>query len=112
MGWISEHAEQLFTDFMSNKPDYSNLIFIHKWYDFDRFKKEQKDLDPNKVNKITLFKFKTALLNYAEKKLVSHRNSIRGKLVDEINTRIQKSNYVDKLNYLDFQIETAMREIN
>ena len=63
------------------------------------------------MTNIYLVKFKTALLNYAEYLVAKHRDSIRLKTVDEINTRLFKSSYVDKLNYLDFQIETIMREM-
>ena len=57
-------------------------------------------------------KYKTALLNYAEHIIAKHRNSIRLKNVDEINTRLFRGNYSEKLNYLDFQIETVMREMS
>lgn len=63
------------------------------------------------MTNIYLIKYKTALLNYAEHMIAKHRNSIRFKTVDEINTRLFRGNYSEKLNYLDFQIETIMREM-
>lgn len=112
MVWLNENGEQMYKDFMASKPDSKSLLFIHRWYDIDRFKKEEHRLDPKKVNQINLSKFKTALLNYVERKIARHRDSVRAKTVDEINTRLHKCKYIDKLNYLDFQIETTMREMS
>ena len=91
----------MYNDFLASKPSYQSLLFIHEWYDKERFKKD-KDLNPKKVSEISLNKYQTAMLNYAENLIRRHRCGVRVKTIDEINTRLFKSNYQDKLNYLDF----------
>ena len=92
----------MFNEFMASSPDQKRLLFIHKWYEIDKFKDEQPRISAKKLNQINLVKFKTALLNYAERKLIRHRSRVHNKLLEEIKMRLFKNNYAEKLSYLDF----------
>ena len=41
INWLNENIEQMYSDFIDSKPNYDRLLLIHKWYDPDRFKKEE-----------------------------------------------------------------------
>ena len=99
---------------MESSPDNANLLFIHMWYDIDRFRKNEKmwyKADRSILLQISLSKFKVALLNYVENKVNRHKCRYRTKIIQEIRTRLHKNDYLEKLNFLNFQIETVMREI-
>lgn len=113
MAWINSNIDCLYHDFIESGVSYRDLLFIHKWNDPDKFSKlGAKEPEPKKVREINIRKFKIALMNIVEAKANRHRSSIRTKSVEEIKYKMFQCNYTEKLNYLDFQIETKMRELS
>lgn len=99
--WINENVEDMYTNFVASKPSLNELLFIHKWSDPDKFRRDKSYQDVKNVKQITLRKFNAALFNLVEYKVMIHRNKIRSRSVDEIKFKMFKCNLLEKLNYLD-----------
>ena len=38
-GFLDDNIDDLYHNFLKSKPDYEQLLFIHKWSNPDKFKK-------------------------------------------------------------------------
>lgn len=77
LAWLNQNVENMFNCFMADKgPSYKQLLFIHKWFNPDQ-NMDRKYQNPIHVKTISIDKFRIALFNYTEAKLLKHRNSIR-----------------------------------
>ena len=74
--------------------------------------KSGKKTAPKKLKELDLKMFKMAMIYFAESKLVKHRYRRRCQSHEEIHWKLLKApNYVEKLQYFDYQIETTVRSM-
>ena len=50
VNWLNNNGESMFNEFMASSPDQKRLLFIHKWYEIDKFKDEQPRISAKKLN--------------------------------------------------------------
>lgn len=70
MKFLDLNIDELFRNFMAQRPDYHQLLFIHRWYDLSCKVAEeagrQHPISQEAVKDINLRKFRIALNNIVE----------------------------------------------
>lgn len=108
--WIEDNLNQMFDNFMNSKPTYEQLLYVHKWYNPEKY--QLRKFESKDVYAISANKYKMAMFNMIEKKLIDHKNRVRNRQFIEHNYKLFKSKtFEEKLLFFNNNIESLIKEL-